>query len=396
MILQYRSKLKAIKSLLLPTLGFLALALVLLTLWWLQQNNLNALNQKLIDLEQDIRNLPPKFNPEYKLRLEKDLLILEKDRINAQNAVYMSVIQSLSGLFFFITAYLTWRNVRATEQKQVTDRFSKAVEQIESDKLAVQLGGIYALERIATDSHEDHSTIIEVLTSFVRAIASDSHPDNVEPVSPCVQAALIVIGRRNVRHDSENRKINLSYINLSQVSLNNASFKGTDFEGSILRSSHLKNADLRKAYFGGASLNKAKLDGAKLDYLNENDDRPIEKVDFSEASLVKAKLVEAKLTGADFSSAQLDKADLRATHLSKANFSKAKLLKANLARADLSHANFHGANLDSANLSKAVLHKTNFLEAKGLSPEQIKEGEDWDTAIYGEDLKKELGLFSKE
>jgi len=36
-----------------------------------------------------------------------------------------------------------------TEQGQITDRYTKAVEQLGSDKLDVRIGGIYALERIA-------------------------------------------------------------------------------------------------------------------------------------------------------------------------------------------------------------------------------------------------------
>ena len=39
------------------------------------------------------------------------------------------------------------RTVEITEQGQVTDRYSKVVEQLGSDKLDVRIGGIYALER---------------------------------------------------------------------------------------------------------------------------------------------------------------------------------------------------------------------------------------------------------
>ena len=41
------------------------------------------------------------------------------------------------------------RTHELTEQGQVTDRFTKAIEQLGSDKLDVRIGGIYALERIA-------------------------------------------------------------------------------------------------------------------------------------------------------------------------------------------------------------------------------------------------------
>ena len=38
----------------------------------------------------------------------------------------------------------------------MTDRYTKAIEQLGSDKLDVRIGGIYALERIALDSDKDH------------------------------------------------------------------------------------------------------------------------------------------------------------------------------------------------------------------------------------------------
>jgi hypothetical protein len=51
---------------------------------------------------------------------------------------------------------LSQRTFELTEQGQVTDRFTKAVEQLGSDKLDVRIGGVYALERVARDSAIDH------------------------------------------------------------------------------------------------------------------------------------------------------------------------------------------------------------------------------------------------
>ena len=66
-----------------------------------------------------------------------------------------------------------WANVRNTNkttaltlQGQVTDRYTKAVEQLGSKEIDVRIGGIYALERIARDSARDHPTVMEVLVAF--------------------------------------------------------------------------------------------------------------------------------------------------------------------------------------------------------------------------------------
>ena len=77
---------------------------------------------------------------------------------------------------------LSRRTFELTEQGQVTDRFTKAIEQLGSDKLDVRLGGIYALERIARDSAKDHPTVMEVLTAFIREHSR-------EPWSPSDSAA---------------------------------------------------------------------------------------------------------------------------------------------------------------------------------------------------------------
>lgn len=141
-------------------------------------------NQQITALKQQVNSLPDSFEKE-QLSLYKDRLTLKKDQVNSQNAIYVSLIQGLGSLFFLITAYFAWRNVKiaednlkvtqqkqesdrinaeanlkATEEKQVTERFSKAIELLgHQDLLEVRLGGIYALERIAKDSPKDYWTM---------------------------------------------------------------------------------------------------------------------------------------------------------------------------------------------------------------------------------------------
>jgi hypothetical protein len=58
-------------------------------------------------------------------------------------------------------------HLEVAEQGHITERYTKAIEQLGSDKLDVRLGGIYALEQIAVDSRRDHPTVVEVLSAFV-------------------------------------------------------------------------------------------------------------------------------------------------------------------------------------------------------------------------------------
>jgi hypothetical protein len=60
---------------------------------------------------------------------------------------------------------------RSRAKGRVTERLTRAIDQLGHQNLDVRLGCIYALERIAVDSERDRSTIAEVLTAFVRGHA---------------------------------------------------------------------------------------------------------------------------------------------------------------------------------------------------------------------------------
>ena len=67
----------------------------------------------------------------------------------------------------------------ADRQRRITESFSKAVEQLASDKIEIRLGGIYSLERISLESRADYWAIMETLTAFVRERARWKEPDAV-------------------------------------------------------------------------------------------------------------------------------------------------------------------------------------------------------------------------
>src|SRR5690242_10931500 len=97
-------------------------------------------------------------------------------------------------VFTALNFTLSRRTFELTEQGQVTDRYTKAIEQLGSEKLDVRIGGIYALERVARDSARDHPTVMEVLTAFVRA---HSH----EPWRPPGDDELAALSARGTRPD---------------------------------------------------------------------------------------------------------------------------------------------------------------------------------------------------
>ena len=79
-----------------------------------------------------------------------------------------ALLQAVAGLLLIAGASATWRQVRISREGQVTERFTRAVDQLGSEHLEVRLGALYALERIARDSTGDRRTIAEVLTAYIR------------------------------------------------------------------------------------------------------------------------------------------------------------------------------------------------------------------------------------
>jgi uncharacterized protein YjbI with pentapeptide repeats len=236
------------------------------------------------------------------------------------------------------------RTHELTEQGQVTDRYTKAIEQLGSDKLDVRIGSIYALERIARDSPRDHPTVMEVLSAFTREHSHEPWPlpgpddedaDLVEFTRPDIQAALTVVRRRDVKHDIGSidlTRADLTRADLTDAFLGSADLHDADLTGAQLTGAQLTGAQLTHAYLTGADLHDADLTGADLTY---------------------ADLARAWLIGADLHDATLSAADLTEARLMHANFTDARLEGANLTGADLTSARLEGAVLADTDLTGA-------------------------------------------
>ncbi|TRU04125.1 MAG: pentapeptide repeat-containing protein [Microcystis sp. Msp_OC_L_20101000_S702] len=299
----------------------------------------------------------------------------------------------LAGIGLFVNYLNSQAEIQLTQQRLITERFSKAVEQIGNTKEEVVIGGIYSLERIAKDSPKDQWTIMEVLTSYIRK--NSPIPSNIEQLKPeerqkaleklpsvsiPVQAALTVIGRRKVENDqagdnlaetTDSNKIkilDLSRTNLREANLILANLDGANLNGANLNRANLNRANLNRADLNGADLKGANLDGA----------------DLKGAYLWVAYLNGAYLNGAYLKGAELIGAELIEAELYRANLYRANLYRANLYRANLIEANLKGANLKGANLKGANLILANLYGAEDLYPEQIKSACFWEKAIYTE------------
>jgi hypothetical protein len=101
-------------------------------------------------------------------------------------------------VFAFIRAFATERQTRATEEGLITDRISKAVDQLGSKNTAVRMGAIHSLERIMVDSEGDRVMVMRTLNAYLKYRQSRLPPEDptyVPEVEVDMQAALDVILR---------------------------------------------------------------------------------------------------------------------------------------------------------------------------------------------------------
>src|SRR6266852_302971 len=102
--------------------------------------------------------------------------------------LWTGIVQAVGAVVLAVGAIATWRNLRLTQQTlkitqdklevdreaQITNRFTQAIAQLGAElkdgtpNLETRLGAIYALERIARESPDDHWPIMQVLSAYVR------------------------------------------------------------------------------------------------------------------------------------------------------------------------------------------------------------------------------------
>jgi uncharacterized protein YjbI with pentapeptide repeats len=265
------------------------------------------------------------------------------------------------------------------EQGQITDRMTRAIDQLGSDRLEIRLGGIYSLERVMRDSPTDEAAVSQVLAGFVNDYAarhdSTSPPsiDRTVMLRPPtdVQAALTVIGRRADPAGRGRTPIDLAGTNLVRVNLDGASLSGAGFAHANLAAGHLvrtelNGADLRYAYLGRGSAKGSvpgAIAGVDLPGADLMESRLVHAI-VTDASLIGACLVRADLTGADLARTNLAGVNLTRAKLRGANLSSAYLDGADLSNADLTKADLTEVDLTNVNLSAATLTDANLAGAK--------------------------------
>jgi len=232
----------------------------------------------------------------------------------------------------------------------LNERYQKGAEMLGSKVLSVRLGGIYALQRLASEEPERyHIQITHLFCTFV------SHPTEDEDY----MAALRVIQQKppQLRED----------VLAALRAIGTRSKDDIELEKKEKFSLTLAGASLADANLSGANLTKADLTIATL--INTN---------LLEANLTDTNLSGADLTRANLAGANLLIANLNTAFLTNSVLTNAILINANLLKATLVDADLTGASLVEANLARAVLSGANLTgayltQARDLTQRQINQ-----------------------
>jgi hypothetical protein len=167
----------------------------------------------------------------------------------------LALAQILAGTALLSGLYFTWRTLQVNREGQITERFTRAIDQLGNESEDVRLGGIYALERISRESQEDYWPIMEVLTAYVRQHAYWVS-EEARPAPVTIQATMTVLRRRtrSFRH-GEPEPLDLRETRLAEANLQGANLHGTNLQGA-----NLQGANLRSANLSGAILTQEQLE----------------------------------------------------------------------------------------------------------------------------------------
>ncbi|MFD8566808.1 pentapeptide repeat-containing protein [Streptomyces sp. NPDC059639] len=286
--------------------------------------------------------------------------VTAQERLKAVNDVRTTLLQVVGGLVVLFGAYATWRQLRvsqdglrATQEGYVTDRFSRAVDQLGSDKLDVRIGGLHALWRIAEQSVRDREAIISIQAAYLRthlpwppaqpdSPAADVHINDVAPLetrAADVQVALTALGV--LCQHREQSWVNLSITDLRRADCDGLWFPEVNFDHACMEAASFYRANLTQASLVSVTMRHVDLTTSILC-----------RARFVLADLRAAKLVRTDLRDADFTDADLREANLRKADARGAMFHRTDLRMADLRGIDLSTANLVGARLTGAVVSQ--------------------------------------------
>jgi hypothetical protein len=199
----------------------------------------------------------------------------------ATNQIRSAIVQGLGAIAVLAGAYVGWRqlqhNAKATQAQTelqragtVTDRYTRAVEQLANTDQTIRVGAIHALDRIADEAPTERAGVVALLATYVRVRASHGWTDIDDRDPPLrsrasdIQAALTTLTRWVVADEVPPQWLtaDIAHTDLPNANFYRSSLWHVRLRGVNLTGSNLAEADLRGADLRGAVLDDVDFTGA--------------------------------------------------------------------------------------------------------------------------------------
>ena len=182
---------------------------------------------------------------------------------------FITAVVAVLGIFVsYMTVSITRKEKAAQREDARSERFTRAIEHLKDDALAIRMGALFELKKLGLASPEDQADILRILAPYIR--------DHIERRDDFRSSAkyegtlraeedVYVAGKVASLLDKQTEyRLSLNYLDakniyLSKITLVNAKLSHANFSGAILRKVNLRGADLNQA-----NLQKANLVGADL------------------------------------------------------------------------------------------------------------------------------------
>ncbi|MCF0073056.1 pentapeptide repeat-containing protein [Dyadobacter sp. CY261] len=277
--------------------------------------------------------------PIWQLKGKADSLSV-KELLEVENELRKTIAQIIGGVLVLAGLAFSWEqvvdsrnNLELSQQRFTVESYSKAVDQLGSTSSHVRMGGIFALQKISEGAEAYKLVVNQVLGAFIREHTADSIM-NVEEIQATIDVIVKRPGYAPSEVDSSNG-INFNLLNLGLL----------DFDNADLSKASMIDTKLRKSSFVNANLSNAICVGAAFELAN---------------------LTNAELTNADFADAMCQRANFRNATLVGVNFSRCDLREV-----DFTGAIIDGAKFDDADISNAIFDGVDLSKVQSISREQL-------------------------
>lgn len=281
--------------------------------------------------------------------------ILERALFLALSAFFRNVALVVGGGIGIYLAYqrslVADKQQRLAERGQITDRYSKAVEQLGNmDNVSVRIGGLYALQKVAKDSEEDLPTVQQVIANFIRhppyqkewaqmeeKIKNGSRQYDEYIDCPDIYVAFEVFHSFQAQNLPSLKRTKFKFFDLRQIN-----FSDLDFEESVFSTCYIEHGNLQYC-----NLDSSSFKDCDLSFSN-----------FSQSSISFCHFLNCTLQGSELSN----------TFIGWTSFVSSNLEETYLDNSDLSSTSFMGSNIS----------KIDFSTSKNLEEDSIVAAWSWD------------------